>query len=116
MKKIFLYCFVIFLAIVVSCTSSKKADNNYPSWVKDLISSFEKENAHAQIKEYNYNGRPVYLISNCYLCPDAMDIVYDKENNKVCEFGGIAGRNTCPDFDQKASDKKIVWQNKNFEY
>lgn len=113
MKKIFLYCTAI---ILISCSSSKKADNDYPLWVKQTISNFEKDNARAQIIQYSYNDKTVYLVSNCYHCPDAMDIVYDKDNNKVCEFGGIAGRNTCPDFDQKATNKKIVWQNKNFQY
>ena len=113
MKKIFVYGAAV---ILISCSSSKKADNDYPSWVKQTISSFEKDNAHAQILEYSYNEKTVYYISNCYQCPDAMDIVYDRENNKLCEFGGFAGRNTCPDFAQKATNKKIVWQNKNFHY
>ena len=83
---------------------------------KRLISSFEKENVHAQILEYTYNEKKVYMISSCYQCPDAIDAVYDKENKRLCEFGGIDGRNTCPDFDQKATGKKIIWQNKNFQY
>ena len=120
MKKILL---IAFLAIIAgSCDQNKKTDQSpatkadYPQWVKEMMSSFEKENAHAEILQYTYNGKTVFMVSMCYQCPDAIDAVYDENNNVLCQFGGIDGRNTCPDFDQKASDKKIVWRNKNFQY
>lgn len=116
MKKINFLCIALIAMIIISCASSKKADNNLPSWVKELSATFEKENSHSQILEYTYNNKTVYFVSFCYQCPDAIDAVYDKENNKLCEFGGFVGLNTCPDFDQKATNKKVVWRNKNFEY
>ena len=116
MKRIFLFIAIFFAIVIFSCNSSKKASDGLPLWVRELRSSFEKDNAHAMIVEYSYKGKTVYLVSSCYQCPDAIDAVYDKDKNKLCEFGGIDGRNTCPDFAQQATNKKYIWQNKNFQY
>ncbi|MCH7770781.1 MAG: hypothetical protein IIA49_07155 [Bacteroidetes bacterium] len=63
------------------------------------------------IIQYWYNGNDVLLIDNCYQCADALSVVYDCEKNIVCEFGGIDGRNTCPDFYQIATNEEILYDN-----
>ena len=56
-------------------------------------------------------GNDVFLIENCFQCADALSIVYDCKANIVCEFGGIDGRNTCPNFDQNKTNEKILYDN-----
>ncbi len=40
-----------------------------------------------------------------------MDQVYNCQGQVICQFGGIAGLNTCPDFYDTATDKKVIWKN-----
>jgi hypothetical protein len=116
MKKIILVIIIIFSTIFLGCNSSKKTNTTFPAWVNETISNFEKENDRAEISEYLYKGDTVYMVSYCYHCPDAIDAVYDKEGKKLCEFGGIDGRDTCPGFFEEATNKKVIWRNKKFKY
>lgn len=81
-------------------------------WLKDMIAGFEKDMYHKQkIEQYTYKEKEAYMVHTCYQCPDAITYVYDKEKNVICEFGGFVGKNTCPDFEEKATDKKILYNN-----
>lgn len=82
------------------------------AWLKEMIAGFEKDTYHKQIiEQYTYKGKEVYMVHTCYQCPDAMTRVYDKEKNVICESGGFVGKDTCPDFEEKAIDKKILYNN-----
>ncbi|MBN1118519.1 MAG: hypothetical protein JXA77_15015 [Bacteroidales bacterium] len=65
----------------------------------------------AQIIQYNYKGETVFMINSCYMCPDALAVVYGCDGEIVCEFGGFAGLNTCPDFYSLATDSLMLWNN-----
>lgn len=73
-------------------------------WLNQIKKNFELDMSPAiqTIDQYVYNGNHVFLISNCHGCADAMAEVYNCEGKVICEFGGIMGRNTCPDFESKA--------------
>ncbi len=83
------------------------------SWLKDIRDGFDLDTGpqRQRIIQYWYNGKDVFLIQSCYQCPDALSVVYDCEKNIVCEFGGIDGLNTCPDFGQNATNEKILYDN-----
>lgn len=81
------------------------------AWLGTLIESLESRDQKAEIIQYRYNNQFVYYVDDCKGCADAMQIVYGCTGEVRCTFGGIAGFNTCPDFFEKATDKKIVWQN-----
>lgn len=108
------------LVMLSNCKTNKMEDSKGKetnpieeiTWLKELIAGFEKDNMHKQlIEQYTYNGKEVFMIHDCYQCPDALTYVYDKEKNVLCEFGGFVGKNTCLDFIEKAVNKKTLYQN-----
>ncbi len=108
------------LIILTSCKTNKmdatKEKKTNPiktiTWLKEMVANFEKEGFHKQkIEQYTYKDKEVYMVYNCYQCPDALTYVYDKDKNVVCEFGGFTGKNTCPDFEKKATQKKLLYTN-----
>ena len=109
--------------IVVLCYSCEDNETNNCSsenpledivWLKELKTTFEVNHSSvskSKITQYTYKGKTVFMIENCIGCADSMASVYDCEKNEICVFGGIAGFNTCPDFDKEATNKKILWEN-----
>jgi len=106
--------FIILLGIIAASIGCKHNDpqNNatdLPQWVKDNIAVFEKNNAKAEIDQMTYKGKTVFLVDPCVKCPDDLVTVYDRDKNILCEFGGIAGLNTCRDFNSNIKDKVVLW-------
>jgi hypothetical protein len=62
----------------------------------------------AKIIQYTYKGESVFLVNLCKQCPDGLTTVYNCNEEAICEFGGIDGRNTCPDFSQ-AVEGEVIW-------
>lgn len=79
--------------------------------LKQKIEAVKNSQMQAEIYSYTYNGSTVIEVKDCVNCADAMSLVYDCSGSEICRFGGIAGFNTCPDFSQKATDKKLLWKN-----
>jgi hypothetical protein len=70
-----------------------------------------KANPAYEVWEYQYQGQRVYLVTAD--CCDQYTTVYDACLNVLCApSGGITGRGDgkCPDFNEKASEKKLVWR------
>jgi len=82
-------------------------------WLSNIKTAFEQSTdaAKKQIIQYTYNNESVFLIDPCFNCPDNLITVYSCRGEKICEFGGIAGLNTCPDFYEQATNKIILWEN-----
>jgi hypothetical protein len=81
-------------------------------WLQPYIDAFKNNTAvKSEIIRYLYNGKIVYYMDSCKGCPDSMAIVYNCMGEVICQFGGIAGFNTCPDFTDKATQKKVIWSN-----
>jgi hypothetical protein len=78
------------------------------SWVNKIIDQNRLNREGAEIVQYTYQGASVFLVNLCKGCPDAMTIVYNCQGEAICEFGGLDGRNTCPDFDQ-AVQGEVIW-------
>ncbi len=83
------------------------------AWLSEIRDMFDQDMGpqRQRIIQYKYYGEDVFLIESCYRCPDALSYIYDCQGNVVCEFGGIDGRNTCPDFDQNSAEEKILYDN-----
>ncbi len=75
-------------------------------WLKDLKQGIQlsMQAAGSQIIQYTYMGEPVFWVDQCYMCADGLIMVYNCNGDVICEFGGIDGRNTCPDFATEATD------------
>jgi hypothetical protein len=82
--------------------------SNDLSWLKDKV---EPINSETEVVRYKYKGETVYLINTCAGCADSMDEVYNCDGQLICQLGGIAGLNTCPDFYDTATEKEVVWKN-----
>lgn len=78
------------------------------SWLKDIV---EPISSKTEVVRYKYKEETVYLINTCVDCADTMDQVYNCSGQVICQFGGIAGFNTCPDFFDVVTDKKVIWHN-----
>jgi len=109
MKKSGFWILIFFLS-VFSCNDEDKISDvcnvDDPAtdveWIRELINSLEANENHSQIILYQYKFKTAFLVDPCHQCPDALAVVYDCDHNVICEFGGIAGLNTCPDFSNRA--------------
>lgn len=90
---------------IASCVKNKE-------WFISILDGL-KNNADikSEVIRYTYHGQTVYYIDSCKGCADSMALVYTCSGEVICQFGGIAGFNTCPDFADFAIDKKVIWQN-----
>lgn len=109
----------LLIVMIVSCKTTSNAQKSIEKpfedilWLKELKEGFDKDSSikKAMIIQYEYKNEIVYLVENCYQCPDGMSTVYNSKKEKVCEFGGIMGMSTCPDFSEKASKEKVIYKN-----
>lgn len=118
---------ILLLLIVTSCNEDRKDVVPEPGqnfcntqnpledliWLKELKDSFEmsEKAPGAQIIGYQYENNDVFLINGCIGCSDEMWQVYDCSGNVICQFGGIAGLNTCPDFFETVTDSTMLYSN-----
>lgn len=81
------------------------------TWLKEIkdVITMRMSPAGAQIIQYTYHGETVFWIDECYNCPDALVTLHNCEGVVICEFGGIDGRNTCPDFATEATDSTMLF-------
>ncbi|KGL62541.1 DUF6970 domain-containing protein [Polaribacter sp. Hel1_85] len=63
------------------------------------------------IIQYIYKSEIVFEVNICDQIADGQTSVYNCSGEVVCTFGGIAGVNTCPDFDKLRTDKIILYGN-----
>lgn len=75
------------------------------------IKTEKKWNPPAEVNEYLYNGKKVYLFSAD--CCDQFNELYDAECNYICApTGGITGNGDgkCADFRNSAQHVRLVWK------
>jgi hypothetical protein len=113
MNKIKVLVFVI-IAILAGCSSEKTCDVSNPlsdlSWLDQKVQAFKQDDIKQRVSHYIYNNEDVYLVEDCLeICADFLTIAYNCAGETVCEFGGIDGRNTCPDFEEKASLQATIY-------
>jgi hypothetical protein len=118
---------ILLLMVVSSCREDRKDAVLEPDqyfchtknpledlgWLKEMKNTFElnEKATGAQIIGYKYQGNDVFLINGCVGCTDEMWQVYDCSGKVICQFGGIAGLNTCPDFFETATDSTLLYNN-----
>jgi hypothetical protein len=107
--------FIVASLIVSTKQCSKKTVNGaIPSCVERKIDSIKmqaKWNPPAQVDEYFYNGKTVYLFSAD--CCDQYNTVFDADCNYICApSGGLTGSGDrkCEDFNATAKHIKLVWK------
>ena len=97
--------------LVMACSSGPKTD---PYWRACFDRSGLKELGDKlpgnEIYAFKYKGQVVFLVGGCDNCSDSMGQLYTCDGQVICLFGGIAGLNTCPDFNDTATDQVLIWK------
>ena len=110
--KVFITAWIFMLFLNSACTVQKTA--TLPSCIQQKITAIQKEpkwNPPAEVNEYVYEGKTVYLFSSP--CCDQYNVAYDKDCNVICApSGGITGKGDrkCLDFHEKATFVRVVWK------
>jgi hypothetical protein len=104
---------LLFSATASGCAASPQAE---PAWVDAKIKQLQSGppgNPPLSLWRYQYQGRTVYYLPP--QCCDQYSELYDAKQNRICApDGGMAGNGDgrCPDFYQKRSAQKLLWQDK----
>jgi hypothetical protein len=112
MKLYWLAAFIILTVTQQQCTKNTTA--NIPACIQERINKIKaqpKWNPPAEVNEYEYNGRKLYLFSSD--CCDQYNEVYDSRCNYICApSGGITGKGDrkCEDFTTNAKHIRLVWK------
>jgi hypothetical protein len=110
--KLFSICFVALISLVQNC--QRQRVSTIPPCIQDKINQIkaqQKWNPPAQVYEYNYNNKTVYLFSSD--CCDQYNSLIDADCNYICApSGGITGSGDmkCTDFNENAKQVKLVWK------
>ena len=110
--KVFIAVTLFILFLDTACIVQKKP--MLPACIQQKITAIQKEpkwNPPAEVNEYLYKGKTVYLFSSP--CCDQYNVAYDKDCNAICApSGGITGKGDrkCIDFQEKATFVRIVWK------
>ena len=110
--------FILLLAIPVllgeTCNNKKKETSSIPSCIQQQIDSLKSrplQNPPAEVNEYEYNGKRVFLFNSP--CCDQFNKLYDESCKYICApSGGFTGKGDgqCPDFDKTAKHIRLVWK------
>ena len=109
--KYFLFVLVFSALFGHKCRENQ---NFIPPCVQHRIDSIKAElkwNPPAEVNEYVYDGKPVFLFTSN--CCDQLIILLDGNCNYICApSGGYAGKGDgkCTDFYEKAKHVKLVWK------
>ena len=102
------------LMITAKECSKIKPSASLPACIQQKIDAIKKEpkwNPPAEVHEYSYNGKTVYLFSSP--CCDQYNVAYDTDCKTVCApSGGMTGKGDqkCKDFKTAATHIRLVWK------
>ena len=112
---------IIYICVIISISSlsnckgqqvdTTQNEKPLPEWLMASINDFEASGSDVkgQIDEYYYRSGTVYMVDFCKGCPDNLVRVFNIKGDILCEFGGFAGTNSCPDFETSARFEQTVW-------
>jgi hypothetical protein len=93
---------LLFIACKKDATETTCIENPLENidWLKQTHQAFQISMSPqaTRIVQYMYQGECVYLIDSCVNCSDGGQTVFNENQETICQFGTIAGLNTCPDF------------------
>jgi len=93
---------------------NNKNKSKVPACVLERIEEIKKENkwnTPAEINEYEFQGKTVYLVSSD--CCDQYNSLFDSDCQVICApSGGITGKGDgkCSDFTNVAKFTKQIWK------
>jgi hypothetical protein len=105
------FLIVLIVSVLNTCD---KAEKGIPACVQQRIDEIKKEpvwNPPAEVNEYTYRGKQVFLFTSD--CCDQYIMLYDSACNYICApAGGYTGKGDgkCGDFYTEAKDVKLIWK------
>lgn len=113
---------IMLITVILTSLAQQKCEKtamthttvSIPACVQARIDEIKKQpkwNPPAQVEEYLYNGKTVFLFSAD--CCDQYSEAVDEKCNHVCApSGGITGNGDrkCLDFSEKAKLVRVVWK------
>lgn len=107
---------ILLLILVFSCFSCNNSDddNDIPKCLQAIIDEAEIDDSPSltgKIERYLFNEEEVFLSSPRQGTADVPSVVLTSDCQIICEFGGLLGLNTCPDFFGNAEFIEVVWEN-----
>ena len=111
--KVFLITPATILSVILQ-NCQKQNGSDIPNCIQQKIIQIKaqpKWNPPAEVHEYVYNDKKVYLFSSD--CCDQYNTLVDGECNYICApSGGITGKGDmkCTDFSEKAKHVRLVWK------
>ena len=80
-------------------------------WLRSVIEEAEAgRDLTGKITLYSYQNKEVFLQEVSLNIADGIDYVRGCEGDTLCEFGGLLGLNTCPDFTENAKELRVLWE------
>ncbi|MBM3231854.1 hypothetical protein FJZ21_00550 [Candidatus Pacearchaeota archaeon] len=103
MRKNILFLIVLVILVLISAYYSLNySQEENLGWIEGNLLNSEV----VKVSECNYNSEEVYYFESPECC-DFINHLYNSKGEIICSFGGIAGTNTCPDFDISSCIKNI---------
>lgn len=104
----------IFILILTTCDNENKIQD-YPDCMQGVIDNYLIDYPNpapqpASIGKYKYENQDLYVFDPGSGFADWLFSAVNKNCIVVCEFGGIAGIQTCNDWDSEAKFIQIVWE------
>jgi hypothetical protein len=108
---------LLFLSVILASLAQRECNKQktlVPSCIQARIDTIKQQprwNPPAEVTEYRYNGKRVFLFSSN--CCDQYNEVVDESCQYICApSGGFTGKGDgkCPDFGEKAELVKVVWK------
>lgn len=104
----------LFISTIIISSCARKAIPSIPDCIRKKIEAIKAEpkwNPPAEINEYEYKGKRVFLITAP--CCDRYTELVDENCNYLCApSGGYTGKGDekCKDFNQEAKHIRLVWK------
>jgi Domain of unknown function (DUF6970) len=106
--------FILAVSLLQRTSCRHKSESSLPPCIEKKITEIKSQpkwNPPAEVNEYIYEGRNIYLFSSN--CCDQYNIIYGKDCNVICAAsGGLTGKGDgkCTDFFENAKHVRLVWK------
>ena len=105
-------CFILGFFVFISCNKST-VDKDSPRCIRNKVQDFKKTccNEGANVKEYTFQGKNVYVFDPGNCGADMGSIVSDEDCNTIGMLGGISGNTKINGEDfSNAGFQKTIWE------
>lgn len=108
--------FIVCLLALASCKETKSTSDPWVNicedltWLDSIQGTILQSGLPGEIYLTHYKESRVFEVNVCNGCTDIPIMVYNCEGTVVCELGGLAGLNTCPDYAPKPDEKLLYWK------